>query len=324
MKRKPSSTIRAAESGKRLSDWLAGRFSYFSPGEWLGLLDEGRISVDGERAGPDRILAAGERVSFDPPPFAEPDIDGSYRVAFEDDSFLIVDKSGSLPSHPGGRFLEHSLWYILRERYGELRIATRLDRETSGLVLLCKSARSAAHASGLLAGGSLEKEYLALVHGLFPESIRARGFLIADEKSLVRKKRRYVDYDARPEGGAPEACETGFELVEYSETGFSRAGGGPISLVRARPLTGRTHQIRATLRSLGYPLVGDKLYGLDEAYFLRFAAGELGEKDLARLMLPNQALHCSRLSFVDEGGVPIEVSSEPRWGLRFPASRTRP
>ena len=109
----------------------------------------------------------------------------------EDEDFLIVDKSGNLPCHPSGRYFEHSLWYLLREAYGETRIATRLDRETSGLVLACRSSASAAFAQRALPDGRIEKDYLALVHGVFPDSLSAEGCLTADEGSLVRKKRRY-------------------------------------------------------------------------------------------------------------------------------------
>ena len=100
-----------------------------------------------------------------------------------------------------------------------------------------------------------------------------------------------------PAGKKAEACATSFERVGFIDRQPAYPGRGPFSLIRARPITGRTHQIRATLLSLGYPIVGDKLYGLDEGVFLRFVEGSLSEEDLTRLILPNQALHCSGLSF---------------------------
>ena len=114
-----------------------------------------------------------------------------------------------------------------------------------------------------------------------------------------------ADGNEKPQGSKVEACATYFERV----CGFT----GPISLVRAHPRTGRTHQIRATLCSLGYPLVGDKLYGPDETCFLRMAAGCMTEEDLTRLLLPNQALHCSRLLFKNRAGHAISAASQPRW-----------
>jgi 23S rRNA pseudouridine955/2504/2580 synthase/23S rRNA pseudouridine1911/1915/1917 synthase len=317
MERKPFAKLSRADSGSRLVDWLSSRFTYLSAEAWLCMLGEGRVSVDGLSARADRILAAGEIVAFDPPPFEEPEVDASFAVVMEDEDFLIVDKSGNLPCHPGGRYFEHSLWYLLRERYGEIRIATRLDRETSGLVLACKSAASASFAQRMLAEGALEKEYLAMVHGRFPEYLDARGYLTEDRASAVRKKRRYADGKDIPEGKKVEACATSFGRVGFIDSRTADRAYGGISLVRARPITGRTHQIRATLRSLGFPVVGDKLYGLDEGFFLRFAEGSLNEEDLTRLILPNQALHCAELSFRGRAGRVVSVRSEPRWGSPY-------
>jgi RluA family pseudouridine synthase len=314
MERKPYSRISPADSGTRLLDWLSRRFTYLPTDAWLRMLAEGRIKVEGLSASADRILSSGEAVAFDPPRCEEPEVDALFTVAFEDEDFLIVDKSGNLPCHPGGRYFEHSLLRVLRKTYGELRIATRLDRETSGLVLLCKSASSAAFAHGLLADGRLRKDYLALAQGIFPERLYARGYLCSDASSLVRKKRRFSAGRGKPDGKQAEACATGFERIGCIDRSSAFSGSGPLSLIRARPITGKTHQIRATLCSLGFPIVGDKLYGSDESVFLRFIEGRLREEDLMRLMLPNQALHCSGLSFHDAGGRSIRASSAPRWG----------
>jgi 23S rRNA-/tRNA-specific pseudouridylate synthase len=318
MERKPFARLGRDESGKTLIDWLSARFTYLSADGWRTMLDEGRVEVDGAAASPDRILAAGETVFFDPPPLVEPEVDPRYSVVMEDEDFLVVDKSGNLPCHPSGRFFEHSLWYLLRADYGEVRIATRLDRETSGLVLVCRSASSAAFAQGLLSRGRIAKDYLVLVHGAFPERLDASGYLIADEASAVRKKRRYVEGGPIPEGLKAEACATSFELLRSFELAPSGASTIPVSLLRARPATGRTHQIRATLFSLGFPLVGDKLYGLDEGFFLRFAAGTKNNEDLTRLIVPNQALHCAGLAFTDRKGRAIDLTSKPRWALPMP------
>jgi RluA family pseudouridine synthase len=317
MERKPFAKISRSDSGSRLVDWLSRRFTYLSADAWLVMLGEGRIRVEGRLAVADRVLAAGEIVAFDPPRYEEPAVDTSFSVIMEDEDFLIVDKSGNLPCHPGGRYFEHSLWRLLSERYGEVRIATRLDRETSGLVLVCKSAASAAFAQGMLSEGAIEKEYLALVHGPFPPSLEAKGYLTEDIASAVRKKRRYVDGEEIPQGKRVEACSTSFRRVGEIDAGTEDRAYGRISLVRARPATGRTHQIRATLFSLGFPVVGDKLYGLDEGCFLRFAEGGKNEEDLTRLILPNQALHCAGLSFRGSSGRAVDAKSVPRWPSPF-------
>jgi len=313
MERKPCARIRKSESGSRLLDWLSARFTYLSADEWRAMLAEGRVNVDGASAGPERILSDKEIVAFDPPPYEEPPVDSSYTVRMEDEDYLVVEKSGNIPSHPSGRFYKHSLWYLLRERYGEVHIATRLDRETSGLVLACRSQAVASFATGQLARGEIAKEYLVLVHGRFPVSYEAKGYLIPDTISVIRKKRRYVEGESAARDKKAESCATCFELIDIIDPPTTGPFHGEISFLRARPRTGRTHQIRATLFSLGFPLVGDKLYGLDEAFFVRHFEGGLNEEDLTRLMLPNQALHCSGLSFTSRSGRKIGLESRPPW-----------
>jgi 23S rRNA pseudouridine955/2504/2580 synthase/23S rRNA pseudouridine1911/1915/1917 synthase len=313
MKRKPFVRIRAADTGTKALDYLASRFTYLSAKGWRTMIDEGRVKIGLERTEADRLLKEGDRLSFDPPEIEEPPVDERISVAYEDEQYLIVNKSGSLPCHPGGRFFEHTLWRVLIDRYGEeagreMRIATRLDRETSGLVLVCKGARAARFASSALAKHAIRKEYLAMVHGLFPDRSEAEGYLVRDEGSLVRKKRIFIPTREGEASLGGESCSTSFKLIARAAL-----DEGAFSLLRAFPRTGKTHQIRASLLGLGFPIVGDKLYGLDEGCFLRFAEGALNEKDLSRLILPNQALHCAALSFEDEDERRVAARAEPCW-----------
>jgi len=309
VRRVESRAGREAE-GKALLPWLAGRFSYLDAGAWAGEIAAGRVSLNGRAAGPEARLAAGDRVAYLPLQEAEPAVDPEYRIVHEDADFLVVDKPPLLPCHPGGRFFEHSLWFLLRERHEFLHIATRLDRETSGLVLVCLNKGSARRVSLLQRERRLKKRYLALVHGSFPDRLEAEGFLGPDAASAVRKKRRFIPSSAcsGEAGTGLESCATSFTRLMAAE-GLAFPGRGektgPFSLVEALPLSGRTHQIRASLSSLGFPLVGDKLYGLDEALFLRFAEGSLSPEDGERLILPYQALHCEALEFEDGEGCPL-------------------
>ena len=238
------------------------------------------------------------------PADAEPPVLRSVGILHEDDDLLVADKPGNLPCHPGGRYCGNTLLHILRARGGDvgnLRIINRLDRETSGIVLVAKTDAMVRSLAGQFRRHTAQKEYTVLVHGAFPAHLEARGWLLPDTGSAIRKKRRFVTGDAPPTPGA-ESAETDFELVE------ARDG---ISRVLARPRTGRTHQIRATLFSLGFPVVGDKIYGLDETFFLRFIADALTDADRARLMLPRQALHASALTVVIDGARRTFTSPPP-------------
>lgn len=314
MKRIVESTIGANDAGAALADWLVSRFSYAGRDRWVAFISDGSITVNGRAAPPDLALSQGDLIAFRPRPedCAEPEVDKRIRTLYEDDDFLVVYKPPNLPCHPGGRFFENTLWAILAEAIPTVRIATRLDRETSGCVLICLTAEAARRIQKQGESGSMAKEYDVLVHGDFPKELDAEGFIGADGSSAVRKKRLFVM--AAPGGEPPgkgfERCGTFFR-----RTGSFRKeeASSPISAVRAVLRTGRTHQIRATLRSLGYPVVGDKLYGTDETRFVRFAEGTLTEEDQAALVLDNQALHCAEISFLSRKGSPVLVRCDPPW-----------
>ena len=126
---------------------------------------------------------------------------------------------------------------------------------------------------------------MVIVHGDFPETLEADGFLTS-ANSVVRKKRKFVT--AMPETPPFESAKTAFRKI---------SGRNGLSLVEATLFTGRMHQIRATVNSLGFPVAGDKLYGVDETFYLKQRTGELTEDDRKKLLLPRQALHSALLAF---------------------------
>ena len=188
--------------------------------------------------------------------------------------------------HPAGPFFKHTLWHLLSTRYGKVHIVNRLDRETSGLLIAAKKPEAAARLSSR--NWVMNKEYLALVFGEFGEEIDAAGFLVPDTKSAVRKKRRFV-FEMPEDRKGMESSRT---LLRKE---FSASGGKCV--VRAIPETGRLHQIRATLYSLGFPMVGDKLYGPDEKIYLKIRNQEITDEDQRLLQMKRQALHSTSLEF---------------------------
>ena len=140
----------------------------------------------------------------------------------------------------------------------------------------------------------VHKEYLALVTGDFRGRVHAEGFLVHDRASAVAKKKRFVFAGSPEAAGAasdPTAETAVTDLVEESHV------PPDMTLVRAILGTGRQHQVRATLHSLGFPLAGDKLYGPDERLFLKIKDGALTAEDMRLLRFPRQALHAAVLEF---------------------------
>ena len=269
-------------NGLLLADYLAGRFTYRSRAEWCERINSGEITLNGKIVHPETPLALHDCIEYRPGDIEEPPAELDYRIVFEDDILLVIDKPGNLCMHPAGPFFKHTLWHLLCSKYGNIHFVNRLDRETSGLLLATKQPQYAKKLGKNVTG----KSYLVIVHGDFPTELTADGFLL-DANSVVRKKRKFVD--SMPETPPFESAKTAFRKISCSND---------LSLVEAQLFTGRMHQIRATVNSLGFPVAGDKLYGVDERFYLKQRTGELTDDDRQKLLIPRQALHSHKLSFI--------------------------
>lgn len=278
-----TSRIPPLRSVELLDHYLAYRFSYLTRDQWRQEILDGKLTLDGVIArDPLTTLTGGGMLAWDGSGIVEPEVDDRITILYEDECFIAVNKTGNLPVHPSGRYFNNTLVALMEDRHGrKVYPVHRIDRETSGVILLAFDGKSAGELSAALAQGS--KEYLALVHGNFPdEELIVELPLGRDSESAVSKKRK-----AWP-GGTQKAL-TRLQKVLTA---------GDISLVRCFPETGRLHQIRAHLLATGYPIVGDKLYGRDETAFLAFIEHGLTAELAARLILPHSALHAARLVFL--------------------------
>ena len=290
-KRLLSSTVPAAAHSGNMCRYLADRFKYCSEQQWKEFTRQNRVTVNNVLAHSDTRVHPGDIVTFDPPPDSEPPVNSNYVIVHEDECILIVNKPPLLPVHPSGRFFYHTLWYMLREKYGTIHIITRLDRETSGLVLIARTPEEARRLQSCQQQEKITKQYAVLVHGRFPSGTqRVDGWLSTDTDSLIRKKRCFTH--EQPLEEKAENCST---IVELQRTLLLK--NKIVSEVYAQLITGRTHQIRAVMQGLGFPVVGDKMYGLSEEFFLRFIDDALTKTDTERLIMNHQALHCRSLSF---------------------------
>lgn len=209
-------------------------------------------------------------------------------VVYENGELLVVNKPAGLVCHPTKAGLESSLIGRLRLYLGGAahpQLIHRLDRETSGLVVVALNAVAARELRQVWETRRVRKTYLAIVHGV-PDarSGEVNAPLGRDAASAVAIK------DSVRSEGAPARTVWRVRRVW-------RRAEGVFSLLEVEPLTGRKHQIRIHLAHLGHPIVGDKLYGGDERLYLDFVAGRLDEAQKARLLLPFQALHAAGLAF---------------------------
>jgi len=222
-------------------------------------------------------------------------------IVHEDDALLVVNKPAGLVCHPTKGDERSSLVGRMRLAFGaehDAHLLNRLDRETSGLLLLAKGDANARELRRLLERGRVVKEYVAVVHG-WPDgeegTIDAPIGLAENSAVAVRRGVRADGKEAR----------TNFEV----EQRFEREEGR-FAVLRLLLSTGRTHQIRVHLAHLGHPIVGDKIYGGDERAYLDFTRRELSEARRIALMLPCQALHARSLRF-DWRGEARTIAVEP-------------
>ena len=299
--RRVTATVEPGETGQRLDRWLASRLPDISRTRLQGLIAEGHVLVDGCPRRAARRLKAGERVAIDipaPPPEELTAEAIPLAIVFEDEHVLVVDKPAGMVTHPGaGRRTGTLAAAALARAPGMVGIGGprrpgivhRLDKGTSGLIVLAKTRRAYEGLTAQLSRRVVSRRYLCLVHGVIR---RPEGVIDApigrDPRSRVRM--------AVAAAGKGKRAVTRFRVLE-------RFPG--LSYVECRLETGRTHQIRVHLASLGHPLVGDETYGGHEKK-------EIGDPVLAELLtqLGGVALHATGLGFIHPAtDTPVELTS---------------
>ena len=212
-------------------------------------------------------------------------------IVYEDENFLVLNKPGWLVCHPSKNGPYSSLVGAAREylKADLLHLVNRLDRETSGVVVLAKNKETASVAQKAMDDKALVgKKYIAILDGHFDAEITVSQPLADDKNSNVAIK----VCCAMQKLSAKKAC-TVFAPLARSRSAQYR----PATLAQVRILTGRKHQIRAHAQWIGHSVVGDKIYGADENFYLDFVEGGVSAEMLAELQMPRQALHAYEMDF---------------------------
>jgi 23S rRNA pseudouridine1911/1915/1917 synthase len=271
-----------------LLDYLCGRFRYRERSGWEAELRLQRLMVNGKPAHGGTKVRFKDSVSYTAPR-SEPEVNRDIPTLWEDEHILVVNKPAPLPVHSDGVFITNTLINILRERTGnsELGLGHRLDRETSGVMVLAKKRPLISKIMACFDDSSVEKQYLAVARGeaAFKEQLQ-RGWMDKHPDSKLDLRQQLY----------PTATPTGKDsatrfIVKEVLKGYT--------LLLCQPLTGRTNQIRVHLEALGLPLAGDKLYGRPDDFYIGFikhvkAGG--GQDYAGQVEHPRHLLHAHKLS----------------------------
>jgi 23S rRNA pseudouridine1911/1915/1917 synthase len=224
-----------------------------------------------------------------------------FAILDETVEYLVIDKPPFLLTHPTKSDGQPTLWGELRQllafeiaNSGQVSIVNRLDRETSGLVLVAKTSAAARKFGLSMQQRRLHKEYLAVVLG-WPEWETRIVDAPLDRQGKHQRSAIWLKQAIHP-AGAPARSEFRVERRFLKSTSCS----DKFSLVRAIPRTGRTHQIRVHLASLGHPIVGDKIYGSNEQLYLEFIETGWTAELERQLLLRRHALHSTKLAMDDQ------------------------
>lgn len=273
------------QAGLRLDRFIQLRIPRLSRTRAQEVVKACGYRADGTRRRPSERVRAGEVVLLVRPPFEEPNVPCHFGVLYEDDAIIAIDKPSGLPVHPSATYHKNTLTYLLRQEYGDKppQIAHRLDRETSGVIVCGRHHEAERKVKWAFETRQVRKQYLAIVRGEMSDD-EGRISLRLDRAS----EGLHILMEVRD---APE----GHPAVTRYKVLARRPDSTLVSLF---PESGRQHQLRVHLAAIGFPIVGDKLYGPEGVQpFMDYIETGMTEELAARLGHERQALHAYSLTF---------------------------
>lgn len=240
--------VAASDEGVPIAEFYARRYRHSPEDVWRGRILAGQVLRNGRPAAPDDLLARGDELTYDRPPWEEPNAPRTFEALFEDDDVLVLDKPSGMAVLPGGNFLENTLLYLVRARFGPACSPLhRLGRGTSGAILFVRTEGAGRSLATAMAERRIRKVYLALASGVPAEDAFTIDVPIGPVPYGVPRTVHAVNREGRP----------AVSLVRV----IRRDAAANASLVEVTIPTGRSQQIRIHMAYAGFPLVGDPLYG---------------------------------------------------------------
>ena len=231
---------------------LASLYPHSTPQAWQQYLNNGEVTLNGIIATGSESLTSGQTLVWNRPPWIEPDAPQHFQVLLDDPHLLAVNKPSGLPTLPGGGFLENTLLRLVQKQFPSANPVHRLGRGTSGIVLFAKTPQAASHLEANWNTPKIQKIYRALAQNIAQHD----AYEILTPIGLVPHPRLGQVWAASP-GGKPSRSLA--RVIARSTRNTTNAGA---TTFEVSLYSGRPHQIRIHLASIGHPLVGDPLYGI--------------------------------------------------------------
>ena len=288
----------------RLDRYLGNRFSYYTRSKWQDLIGQGLVLVNGKRIKYTREIKKGDEIIYHLIGLKEPDIDKNIQIIYDDGDLIIVNKPANLPVIPSGKYYYNTLHTIMKENLKcNINMLNRIDRETSGCVVMSRghelaSKFCAMHSKSNSKNNSnkIKKTYIAIVENVknIEDNFTVEGYMEEIGNPFYRRYQILHEISKNKNSNNFNNIESN-ENLKYSKTKFKTVKRfGDYAIVMARLYTGRMHQIRVHLHSLGLYMVGDKIYGkYGPEVFNSFIKKSVIPKDF----FVRQALHSYKLEF---------------------------